>query len=79
MPSGTPSTLTSTAWRKGHEQEIDEEIPATDQATAAVLPDLPSTLRETYAAAEQNGTGNEEGCALVNMLRLDLDLMIADL
>ncbi|MDA8119554.1 MAG: DUF2726 domain-containing protein [Gammaproteobacteria bacterium] len=57
---------------------LDEEISAADQATLAVLPDLTLALSEAYAAAEQSGALDEEGRALVNVLRLDLDLMMAD-
>ncbi|MCL6091355.1 MAG: hypothetical protein M1435_00150, partial [Actinobacteria bacterium] len=48
---------------------LDEEISAADQATLAVLPDLTLALSEAYAAAEQSGALDEEGRALVNVLR----------
>lgn len=56
----------------------DEEISAAEQQTLAALPDITLTLSEAYAAAEQGGALDEEGRALVNVLRLDLDLMMAD-
>ena len=60
--------------QEGH----DEEISAADQETLDALPDLPLTLTEVYAAAEQSDALDEEGRALVHVLRLDLDLMMAD-
>jgi hypothetical protein len=56
----------------------DEEISAAEQQTLAALPDITLALSEAYAAAEQGGALDEEGRALVNVLRLDLDLMMAD-
>ncbi len=55
-----------------------EEISAADQETLAALPDLTLALSEAFAAAEQGGALDEEGRALVNVLKLDLDLMMAD-
>ena len=55
-----------------------EELSAADQQRLAALPDLTLALSEAYAAAEQGGALDEEGRALVNVLRLDLDLMMAD-
>ncbi len=56
----------------------DEEISVAEQQTLAALPDLTLALSEAYAAAEQGGALDEVGRALVNVLRLDLDLMMAD-
>ncbi len=56
----------------------DEEISATEQQTLAALPDITLALSEAYAAAEQGGALDEEGRALVHVLRLDLDLRMAD-
>lgn len=56
----------------------DEEISTAEQQTLAALPDITLALSEAYAAAEQGGALDEEGRALVNVLRLDLDLMMAD-
>lgn len=55
-----------------------EEISADDQQTLAALPDLSSALSEAYAAAEHGGALDEEGRALVNVLKLDLDLRMAN-
>lgn len=55
-----------------------EELSTTEQQTLTSLPDLTVTLSEAYAAAEQGGTLNEEGRALINVLRLDLALQMAD-
>lgn len=57
---------------------LDEEVLAAEQQTLAALPDIFLMLSEAYAAAEQSGALDEEGHALVNVLRLDLDLMMAD-
>lgn len=56
----------------------DGEISAAEQQTLASLPDIYLGLSETYAAAERDGALGEEGSALVNVLRHDLDLMMAD-
>lgn len=63
---------------RAQEGRRGEELSATDQETLAALPDLTLALREAYAAAEQGGALDEEGRALVNVLRLDLDLLMAD-
>jgi len=60
------------------QEGLGEELSATDQQTLAALPDLTLALSETYAAAEQSDALDEEGRALINVLRLDLDLMMAD-
>jgi hypothetical protein len=59
-------------------EDRGEEVSATDQETLAALPDLILALGEVYAAAEQGSALDEEGRALVNVLKLDLDLMMAD-
>ena len=56
----------------------DEEISAAEQQMLTALPDISLALSEAYAAAEQGGALDEEGRTLVNVLRLDLDLMMAD-
>jgi hypothetical protein len=63
---------------RAQEGRRGKEISATDQETLAALPDLTLALSEAYAAAEQGGALDEEGRALVNVLRLDLDLLMAD-
>lgn len=60
------------------QEDLGEELSAADRQALAVLPDLTLALSETYAAAEQGDALDEEGRALVNVLRLDLDLMMAD-
>ncbi|MBS1154444.1 MAG: hypothetical protein H6R07_368 [Proteobacteria bacterium] len=57
---------------------LDEEISAAEQQTLSALPDISLTLSEAYTAAELGGALDEEGHALVNVLRLELDLMMAD-
>lgn len=60
------------------QEGLGEELSATDQKALAALPDLTLVLSEAYAAAELGDALDEEGRALVNVLRLDLDLMMAD-
>lgn len=63
---------------RAQEGRRGEEMSAADQETLAALPDLTLALSEAYAAAEQGEALDEEGRALVTVLRLDLDLMMAD-
>lgn len=54
------------------------EISPAEQQTLAILPDITLALSEAYAAAEQGRALDEEGCALISVLRHDLDLTMAD-
>ncbi|CAJ3552734.1 DUF2726 domain-containing protein [Burkholderia pseudomallei] len=56
----------------------DLEISAAEQQTLASLPDIYLVLSEAYAVAEQDDALDEEGRALVKVLRHDLDLRMAD-
>lgn len=55
-----------------------DPLSAADQEIMAALPDLTLTLSEAFAAAEQGGALDDEGQAVVKVMRLDLDLMMAD-
>lgn len=57
---------------------LGDEISPAEQQTLAALPDLSLALSEAYAAAEQGGALDEEGRALISVLRYDLDLTMAD-
>lgn len=60
-----------------HDGLGDEMSPA-EQQTLDALPDLSLALSEAYAAAEEGGSLDEEGQALIRVLRHDLDLRMAD-
>jgi|GEM_PF-3974497 len=57
---------------------LGDEITPAEQQTLAALPDLSLVLSEAYAAAEQGDALDEEGRALIKVLRHDLDLAMAD-
>lgn len=57
---------------------LGDEISPAEQQTLAALPDLSLTLSEAYAAAEHGGALDEDGRALISVLRHDLDLAMAD-
>ena len=60
---------------RAQEGRRGEEMSAADQETLAALPDLTLALSEAYAATEQGEALDEEGRALVTVLKLDLDLI----
>ena len=57
---------------------MNEELSDATRQTLSSLPDVTLVLSEAYAAAESGGALDEEGRALVNVLRHELDLMMAD-
>ncbi|MGM9481837.1 DUF2726 domain-containing protein [Roseateles sp. NT4] len=60
------------------QEGLEFDVTAAEQQTLASLPDLTLALSEAYAAAEQGGALDDEGRALVEVMRLDLDLRMAD-
>ncbi|KQP11903.1 hypothetical protein ASF43_23410 [Pseudorhodoferax sp. Leaf267] len=58
--------------------EDDEEVTSEQRALLESLPDMTLPLSEVYASAEAGGALDEEGRAFIKVLRLDLDLRMAD-
>lgn len=56
----------------------DDELSEADQQALEAMPDITLVLSEAYAAAESGGALDEEGRALVKVLRNELDLQMAD-
>ncbi|MDO3510590.1 DUF2726 domain-containing protein [Ralstonia pseudosolanacearum] len=71
--------LRSRALRLVRAQEgADLEVTAAEQQTLASLPDIYLVLSEAYAVAEHDDALDEEGHALIKVLRHDLDLRMAE-
>ena len=57
---------------------MNEDLSDAERQTLSSLPDITLVLSEAYAAAASGGALDEEGRALINVLRHELDLMMAD-
>lgn len=58
--------------------ESDEERSDSERELVASLPDIHLVLSEAYAAAESSGNLDEEGQSLVRVLKLELDMVMAE-
>ena len=56
----------------------DEDLSQAQRELVASLPDIHLVLGEAYAAAESSGALDEESSMLVRLLRLDLDMRMAE-
>lgn len=71
--------LRSHAFRLLHfRDEADSEVPEDQIVILDALPDITLVLNDAYSVAEASGTLDEEAGALVNVLKHELDIVMAD-